>query len=92
MFGWLILVFCVHAATPCTLRTNTLPVADRMLKMAVAHAGGFLEASTARNSASPLQRDLGRQRRLCCLKMPQRTLCCFYFSIPLLSWTKLLKC
>ena len=41
-----------------------------MLKMAVAHAGGFLEASMARRLASLLQRDLGRQRRLRCLEMP----------------------
>jgi hypothetical protein len=34
---------------------------------AVAHAGGFLEASTTRCSALLLQCDLRRQRRLCCL-------------------------
>jgi hypothetical protein len=48
-----------------------MPVAGRLPGMAVAHAGGFLEeASTARCSASLLQRDLDRQRRLHCLKMP----------------------
>jgi hypothetical protein len=33
-----------------------MPVADDLLKMAMAHARRFLEASTARCSASPLQR------------------------------------
>jgi hypothetical protein len=51
-----------------------MPVADHMLKMAVAHAGCFPEASMVRHSASLLQRELGGQRRLRCLKMPQRVL------------------
>jgi hypothetical protein len=39
----------------------------QLLRIAVAHAGGFPAAPTARCSASLLQRDLGRQRRLRCL-------------------------
>ena len=52
-----------------------MPVADHLLKMTVTHAGGFLEVSTARCSASLLQRDLSRQHRLRCLERPQRVRC-----------------
>jgi hypothetical protein len=60
---------------------NAMLVRGHLLRMTVAHAGGFPEASTARWPAPLLQRDLG-QRRLHCLKMPQHAPCYIYTVQP----------
>lgn len=85
-------IACSDAAVSYRIEFDAMPRADHMLKLAVAQAGGFLEASLPRYSASLLQRNLGRQRRLRSLKMPQRASFYLNSSALLFLWTRLVKC